>query len=185
MIQKIILTTEQQKLAANNYRLVADFVKKSIETYKIPFSLRDDFVSNSSWRLCISALKFEEDRGFKFSTFAYGGFKFSLQAALSETLKYKEEMVDEYDEETEEDDWVDTRHEFRYDFLNEFIENSTLKEREKRIITDRYCNNMTLSDIGEKYGFTKQNANYIIPKIIDRLKKNVIHDDLEMDDFYK
>jgi len=169
------LNQEQQKLIENNYGLVKAFVTRSLVTYQIPSVLRDDFISETLWRFCISALKFEEERGFQFSTYAHGGFKFSLQKTLLEKEK---------EENAKLTDYVDTKNEFQYDFLKEFVENANLKEKEKHIIIDRYCDNLTLSAIGEKYGFTKQNAQNIILKIIGKLRRKVIREDLKIEDFY-
>ena len=172
-----VLTEEQKKLIIKNYPLVNNFIKKSIETNNIPSFLIDDFISNTLWRFCIATLKFEEDRGFKFSTYAYGGFNFSLKKTLTEKNK-KRYNVDI-------DEKVEAEVEFEYGFLEEFIKECDLKERELNIIIDRFYDKFTLSDIGKKYGFSRQYANIIIPKILKKMHRKAISKNLDMSDFYK
>jgi DNA-directed RNA polymerase specialized sigma subunit len=81
--KKMTLNTEQKQLIEDNYCLVKDFIKKSIKSNKIPDGLVDDLISEMNWKFCISALKFEKERGFKFSTYAYHNFDYGMQKVLA------------------------------------------------------------------------------------------------------
>ena len=170
------LSEEQRKLIEDNYCLVEDFIEESIKENKIPDELVDEFVSETLWKFCISALKFEDELGFKFSTYAYGGFYFSLKNILS---KNNEKYENNLDKE------IKIESKIEYDFLKEFINKCDLKEKELNVIEDRFYNNLTFKDIGKKYGFSKQYARVIVSKILKKIHKKAIADDLSMTDFYK
>jgi len=175
-MQKISLNQEQQKLIKNNYGLVKDFVTRSLIAHKIPSSLRDDFISEALWRFCISALKFEEERGFQFSTYAYGGFEFSLKKILSK--KNQDDIIEELVED------IPIDYKFKHDFLEKFIEELDLPEQEIKMIKDRFYNSLTFRELGEKYGYTKQNAHLIMIKILKKIHRKIISEDLKIEDFY-
>ena len=64
------LSEEQRKLVEENIDLVAFIFHKSFHG---PNKMRDaeDHIQDGMVGLCMAALKFDPDRGFKFSTFAY------------------------------------------------------------------------------------------------------------------
>jgi len=175
------LTQEQKKLIMDNYPLVKSFIKKSIKKNRVPVYLIDDFISNTLWKFCISASKFEEDMGCKFSTYAYGSFNFSLKdiQRKSNTNKNKTEYIYNFDIEEEiEDSFVE-------DLFKEFIKECNLEEIELNILQDRFYNNLTFYDIGKKYGFSKRTAMIRVSKILKKINKKAIKKDLKMKDFYR
>ncbi len=82
IMNKMQLTKKQQKLIVDNYKLLSGFINKIIRDKGVPEYLEDEFISDMFFKFCLSALRFDELSGFKFSTYAYGGFKFGLHELL-------------------------------------------------------------------------------------------------------
>jgi len=71
------MTEKQKKFLDRHVRLMYFFIKNNI--VDIPLHLRDDFVSDLAWRFCFAGMGFDEELGFKFSTYAYGGFRYCVR----------------------------------------------------------------------------------------------------------
>ena len=175
------LTQEQKKLIMDNYPLVKSFIKKSIKKNRVPVYLIDDFISDTLWKFCVSALKFEEDMGCKFSTYAYGAFNFSLKDIQRKSNINKNKTEHIYDFDLEEE----IKDSFVEGFFKEFIKECNLEEIESNILQDRFYHNLTFYDIGKKYGFSKRTAMIRVSKILKKINKKAIKKDLKMKDFYR
>ena len=178
-MSKMILTEEQQNLITENYGLAKDFINKTLEEKKIPINLIDDFKSNIFLKFCYSALKYESDRGFKFSTYAYGGFNYGLKSILDKKIEVYDVLDKSYEIlENEENNCIENK--FLYDFINK----AGLKDRNKEIIIDYYINKLSFYKIGEKYNLTKEATRLIVKKVLKKLKRYAERNKLEVDDFY-
>ena len=177
------LTVEQQKLITNNYGLLRGFINKSIDNKDIPQHLIDEFISDMFYKFCISALKFEEDSGFKFSTYAYGGFRFGVKEILQKKEK-RLDFSDNYDKIGNDIEHEDVPN-LETDVLYDFIEKSELELREKSMIEDYYYDNLSMIKISEKHEMTKENVRLILKKAVRKLKFTAIDKKIHIEDFYK
>ena len=177
------LTRTQQKLIIDNYELLRDFIDKSIANKDIPKHLLNEFISDMFYKFCISALKFREDSGFKFSTYAYGGFRFGVK----EILQKKEKSLDISNNYGNIDDNITHENipDLEIDVLYDFIDKSKLKLREKSMIEDYYYNNLSMKKISEKHKISKEGVRLILKKAVRKLKFTAIDKKIHIEDFYK
>ncbi len=177
------LTVAQQKLIIDNYGLLKGFIKKSIANKDVPQHLLNEFISDMFYKFCISALKFREDSGFKFSTYAYGGFRFGVK----EILQKKEKRLDISNNYGSIDDNIEYEDmpSLEVDILYDFIDKSELEKRERSMIEDYYCDNISMKKISEKHGITKEGVRLILKKTVRKLKFTAIDKKIHIEDFYK
>jgi len=183
----MVLTEEQRKLAADNMALLWYFVAKVRQQKCLPNYLFDDFISKACWNYCISVAKFDEKLGFKFSTYAYGAFKF----ALKDVLAQKERDNHESHKKTFRDIEVDLeniveedQNRVVEDFLYYFIGKTNLTEIEIGILKDYYFDHLSFAELGRKYGKTREWGRWVMKRIIGKLKQEAIMDHLTVEDFY-
>lgn len=185
-MEKDILTERQRKLIIDNCGLANDFIKKTLLAKIIPRSLEDDFISTIYWNFCISALKYKKEKGFKFSTYAYGGFNFGLNDIFrgdKKGLKIKNLI---FLNDIEEVIQIPLKKEEKVenDSLNMLIENAKLTEREKIMLIDYYYNKLTFSSLGVKNNLSKQAARIVVKKVLGKLKRAAGRIRMQIEDFY-
>lgn len=178
VMDKPFLTKEQQKLLIDNYPLVRDFIEKTLEKNQIPSDLEDDFISDMLWKFCMSALNFKSSKGFKFSTYAYGGFHFGLKNILRVAINKRK--LSSIEEEIEEPHKAIIEEEV----LKDFLDNSNLSDKEKKIINDRYINKFTYVQLSEKHNMSKESSRLIVHRILKKLKMSAKDKKLKIEDFY-
>jgi len=177
------LNKEQQKLIVNNYKLLRNFISKIISSKDMPKYLEDEFISDTFFRFCISAMKFNKDSGFKFSTYAYGGFNFALRYVLNNKkeqfskMNYVEDFK-KYKLEYEKSSVVGV------DFLDDFINKVDLNSRDKFIVMDYFYNHLSLRKIGEKHRMSGEAIRLIIKRSLKKIRTVANRRKLSIDDFY-
>ncbi len=177
------LTKKQQKLIIRNYPLLRNYVGFIIKSNKVPKYLIDEFISDMYFKFCISALKYDIRTGFKFSTYAYGGFRLGLRDLL--TRKWARfERVDYVEEVSDYEVEQDEIHNLKSDLVNELVVDSTLTQRERDMIESYYYNGIAFEKIGEEFGLTKQGASFVIKGALKKLRNEARKDKLDMEDFY-
>lgn len=184
-----IMTKKQRKLVTDNLALMKYFVGRKRMTNKIPRYLEDDFISDAALRFCISAIKYDEEMGYKFSTYAYGGFKICWD-------KFKTTTKDRYEREnfcstkTVElmiDKLLNDSPRKRYfdrDALCFVIDKANLTWQEMRVIQDYYFGDYSMSGVGKIFAVTRERIRQIIQKALSKLKRSMDANKLTFEDFY-
>ena len=180
-MKKDKLDEKKRKLVERNIGLVRTFCKKSIKNGKVPVHKKEEFLSDLNYRYCKSALKYNEEMGFKFSTFAYGGFNFCI-----DDLKRNRKKVDTVPFDEEKGERIEDKNNIvDKELLKIFFKDSNLSNIEKRVLILYYYNNLSFSKIGEKYSYNKEKVRRIRNKTIKKLIKYSKKKDFKIEDFIK
>jgi RNA polymerase sigma factor (sigma-70 family) len=178
------LTETQKQLITDNYRLLYSFIRKIMGEQKIPRHLEDEFISDTFFKFCISALTYDKDHGCKFSTYAYGGFNLGLKRLLChkrinfEKLYYSQK-IEEYNLASEKEVEVASED------LSSFIDKVNISIKDKRILKDYYYKELTLKEVGLKYNVSHEAIRLNIKKTLKKIKSEANRKKIIMEDFYK
>jgi RNA polymerase sigma factor (sigma-70 family) len=179
------LTNKQRKLITDNHRLLDDFIGYVIRKQIIPKRMEDDFISDMYLKFCFSALKYDINTGFKFSTYAYGGFQLGIKDIITkkrekfERIKY---IDDDYMIACNLDDKKEPN--LQIEEMNSFINDAELTSREKSMLEDYYYSRITFSKLGEKYNISKETARLFVKRVVKKLKIRAKNKKIEFEDFY-
>jgi len=181
------LTNEQRKLITDNYKLLHKFVDHVISKRIIPKCMEDEFISDMYLRFCFSALRYNADTGFKFSTYAHYGFEFGIRDII--TVKKKRfdriQYVDIINEDNLRDFQLDKKKiSLRSDIMDNFVSNVELTSKERSMLEDYYYNEMSFSRLGEKYKLSKEGSRLVVNRAVNKLKKEAVEMGLDIEDFY-
>jgi RNA polymerase sigma factor (sigma-70 family) len=178
------LTEKQKQLITDNYPLVDDFLYKTFRNYNIPQNLHDPFASDVRWKFCLAARKFDKSKGFKFSTYAYGGFKFALKNILQTQDKYIVESYI-YSKKTEKIALINSGEKIEINFLDNCIKKSFLTKKERDMLYEYYYSNLSYREVGERHGLKKERSRTTIKEALIKIKEYIEDSNLEMEDFYE
>jgi RNA polymerase sigma factor (sigma-70 family) len=181
------MNEEQKKLIEKNIKLMDLYRKEKISKGNIPDSLVDDFKSDLCLYFCNSATKFKKNIGFKFSTFAHGGFDncwrdivyrkkprylrcnyiphSDVQVIVEKTFKEKENKIQK-------------------DVILNTILKADLSERELDIMSEYYLKGKSLKTIGIKLGISVERVRQIRINAIMKMKKVILRNKMTIGDFY-
>lgn len=177
------LNDKKRKLAEKNIELLRKFYKKNIKNGKVPEHKKDDFLSDLNHKYCRSALKYNEETGFKFSTFANKSFNFCLDDFNN---KEKKELLNTISFDKEKGKKIEDRKSFVDKELLKFIfECSDLSDIEKKVLILYYYHNLSFCKIGEKYSYHKEKIRRIEKRAIRKLKKYAKKMNYNIEDFIK
>ena len=180
------LTDKQRKLITDNYELLNKFVGHTIEDSIIPQYLEDEFISYMHLKFCFSALKYNIDTGFKFSTYAHYGFQLGIRDLVEKKKKF--EKIQYIDIINENDlracKLSNKKVSVKLGVIDNFIDNASLTLRERSMIEDHYYDKVSFSKLGKKYSVSKEGSRLIVNRALKKLKQTAIMMDLDMDDFY-
>ena len=182
------LTDKQRKLITDNYKLLDKFIEYTIRKRIIPQSMEDDFISDMYLKFCFSALKYDIKTGFKFSTYAYGGFQLGIRdIVINKKKKFdKIQYVDKINEDNlRAYNLNNEEFNIEIEILEDFVKNVALTLKERSMLEDRYYNKMSFSKLCKKYSLSKEGSRFIVKRAIRKLKQAAVNMDLEMDDFYR
>ncbi|MHA1469532.1 MAG: sigma-70 family RNA polymerase sigma factor [Candidatus Asgardarchaeia archaeon] len=182
------LTKKQQKLVTNNIRLLTGFISDLRKKEFIFPHLKDDLISDLCLNFCISASKYDEDYGTKFSTYAYWGFNKSIAQIYgkekekfdrynfcsSSHIRYLEESVVQDAKKTE----------VKKDFLYELLDGINAKERDKKILIEYYSHKISQEKLGKKYDLSGRRIQQIIMEMLNKLRRIIRSRSLLKNDFY-
>jgi RNA polymerase sigma factor (sigma-70 family) len=175
------LDDKKKKLAEKNIGLVRTFYEKSIKNGKVPLYKKREFLSNLNYNYCRSALKYNEEAGFKFSTFAYGGFNFCI-----DNLKKNRERINSISFDEEKGKKIeDKKNIVDKDLLKMVFKNSELSNIEKKVIISYYYHGLSFSEIGKRYSYNKEKVRRIKNNAIKKIIKYSKKKDLVIEDFIK
>ena len=181
-----MLTEEQRKLITANYPLLLSYYKKLKDSGTVPVFLQPELLSNLHLGFCISAMKYDEDYGCKFSTYVYGGFDYWKDSFFQQYVKeLKEKQLQSEESQVEIRKKVDERKYVRVDDVYDFLNKSELSFREKVIVMDYYFEGLTLQEVGRKYGVHGATISSVLRKALKKLKRVMDRKGLTMEDFYK
>jgi RNA polymerase sigma factor (sigma-70 family) len=159
-----------------NMRLVMSVVKKFVT----PQHSFDDMLSEGTFTLMQAVDKFDYDRGFRFSTYAYRSI--ARTAYRSITIKQKEESrfvrdVNEWAFEQAEDRSFSSTRDQVWDNLRELTASmlSQLDRRERFIIRSRYALGAhrkvrTFQCLADKLGVSKERVRQLEKRAVDKLR---------------
>ena len=175
------LDDKKRKLAEKNIGLLRKFYKKNIKNGKVPENKKDDFLSDLNHKYCRSALKYNEETGFKFSTFANKSFNFCL-----DDFTNKKELLNTISFDREKGKKIKDKKSFVDKELLKFIfECSDLSDIEKKVLILYYYHNLSFIKIGEKYSYHKEKIRRIEKRAIRKLKKYSKKKGYNIEDFIK
>ena len=175
------LDEKKRKLAEKNIGLVRKFYKKNIKNGKVPEYKKDDFLSDLNHKYCRSVLKYNEETGFKFSTFVYKGLNF----CLNDFNKEKKEL-NTISFDREKGKKIEDKKNFVDKELLKFIfKCSDLSDIEKKVLILYYYHNLSFIKIGEKYSYHKEKIRRIEKRAIRKLKKYSKKMGYNIEDFIK
>ena len=172
------LTSDQQKLAADNIRLAYKFAKKNSPPGGMD---QDEWVSECLHRLCLAARTYKPELGWRFSTYAVRCLRTgwcSVQThntrgmrdyRLRRTIGELATNIPDYSEPRTCPDEVRAQ-------LDGLL--STLPERERLVLKSR-AQEKTLTEIGKELGITRERVRQIQERGISRLWRYVRANRLE------
>ena len=179
---KDYLTKERQKLVTNNYKLLMSFVA-NINERNVPEYLEDELISDVFFRFCISAARYKEESGFKFSTYAYYGFGIALKNVFTnkknkiDRMYYSSEMVAEQALEVKKDKVLE------YSIFDNFLDSVGLDTKDRSIIED-YYKKISRKEMCKKYKLCREAIRLRVKKSLKKIREKVIEQNLDIKDFY-
>jgi len=183
------LTKKQQDLVSNNLKLLRSFIANLKKRRFISPRIEDDLISELCWNFCLSASKYDEDYGVKFSTYAYWGFNKSVE----EVYGRKKRNIDRHNYcSMDRIRNIDAKAVFsntnelkvEKDFLYKIIDKIDVRDRDKKIFLEYYSYKISQEKLGEKYNLSRSRIRQIILKILDKLKRIIRIRKLSKQDFY-
>lgn len=181
------MTKKQQDLVDKNVRMMYSFIRTKTDSGVIPHYLEDDFISDMALRFCNSAMKFDDNLGFKFSTYAYGAFHMCYKDIKSrKNYLYEKnnfishDIVLDFLERTS----ADTKY-IGEGILKEMIDKANLSVKESIILQNYFFDSMSMAAIGRERGVTRECISQVIKRILKKLRNVACSEDLSMMDFYK
>lgn len=185
LIMDRFLTNKQRKLITDNHKLLDDYIERIIRKQIIPKRMEDDFISDMYLKFCFSALKYDVNTGFKFSTYAYGGFQLGINDIVTKKKKKFERIKyidDDYMIACKLDD--KKKLNLQIEEMDSFINDAKLTSREKSMLEDYYYDRVTFSKLGKKYNIGKETARLFVKRVVKKLKIRAKNQKIEFEDFY-
>jgi RNA polymerase sigma factor (sigma-70 family) len=178
---------EVKKLLINaNMRLVVNIAKKHIHQAESLFEL----ISDGNLSLMRAVEKFDFGRGFKFSTYASWAIIKNFARSIPDEKNRRERFVTGHDEVFEiapdnrgdEHEALATQERATHS-VNRLLE--FLEPREREIIRmraglDDHAKGMTLEEIGQQFGITKERVRQLNARAMKKLRSIAEEQDLEM-----
>jgi RNA polymerase primary sigma factor len=176
----------KDQLIKANMRLVANIAKKHAAHSDNYFEL----LSDGNMSLIRAVEKFDYGRGFKFSTYASWAIMKNFARSIPDEKHRRERFVTGHEEvfevapdtRTDEHEVLAT-HERATHSVNRLLE--YLEPREREIIRmraglDNHTKNMTLEEIGQQFGITKERVRQLNARAMKKLRSIAEEQDFEM-----
>jgi len=171
------LDKNKKKLAERNIGLIKNFYKKNIKN--IPDYKKEEFLSDLYYKYCRSALNYNEETGFKFSTFAYGGLNFCINNPDKKEIKTIPFDYKKGEKIKEEKKYVDK------ELLKNIFKKSKLSNIEKKILILYYYQDLSFIEIGERFNYHKEKVRRIRNRAIKKLIEYSDKRGFNIEDFIK
>ena len=193
------LNNKQKQFLTKNFNLVNKYYEENIRKRNIPQRWEDDFFSHLMERFCYAVLSYKPESGFKFSTYAYGGFNFGKKEIIKKVIRTKfipqgqvKDKLDKWyceDKNNKKILW-DSISKGETSVVNrekvrELIKNANLNSTEKMIIELYFLEGWTYLDLGNKMKLTKERIRQIIMQIIIKIREYTVKNGIEMKDFFE
>ena len=168
------LQTRDQLIQAN-MRLVMSIARKFVT----PQNSFDDLLSEGTIALMNAVEKFDYERGFRFSTYAYRAISRGIyrtvagrQKELSELTSFDAQVADAL-QDTSRSDVVDHVEERRRQLLTQFV--NRLDRRERLIVRSRFAlgphrKKRTCRELGQRLGISKERVRQLEQRAIGKIK---------------
>ena len=179
-------TAIKDQLVSSNMRLVVAIAKKHAAQTDNFFEL----LSDGNMSLLRAVEKFDYSRGNKFSTYASWAIMKNFARSIPEEKRRRERYVTGHEEmfesaadtRTDEQEVVSSVEQKRHQ-VNRLLE--YLEPREQQIVRmrnglDNYSENMTLEEIGQQLGITKERVRQLNVRIMNKLKSIAREQKMEM-----
>ena len=182
------MTENQQELVSKNVNLMYSFMKNKYDAGVIPYYIADDFTSDLGLRFCSSAMKYDDETGFKFSTYAYGGFEMCCRDICCRKISmYNRNNFISQDFATS---LMDSVPDVELKFVEEgalwsLIHKTELTERELLILKSYYIEGKSMPMIGREIGLCKERISQIRKESLLKIKKMASIEGLSLSDFYE
>jgi len=163
------LDDKQRKLADNNYRLAIAYIHKILARGIIPQRYIQDFISEINYRLCISAYYFDVDLGYRFYTFAHGGFKHGLRNIIDKIENERISLVDIEWLEVGQDNLL--KNVTNKITIDDLIKRGHLTRIEKDILLNRYIGGLSFDELGNRHKCSREKARYVLEKALEKTRK--------------
>lgn len=177
------LSEKQKKLVSRNMGLLNSYYNGEIQKGIIPRDHENEFFSILQERLCISAMKFDEETGFKFSTFAYGGFVFGKETFFQRLQRARGEALLNPIEELWEPIVFHRGAFIRHEKIAEFVDNVPLTEKERFALNSYYYDRLSFNRVGKRMGISKETARTIVNRAVGKIKDVAMREHQEKEDF--
>jgi len=178
----------KNRLVQANLRLVVSIAKRHLGSNDDFFAL----VSDGNMSLIRAVEKFDFARGNKFSTYASWSIMKNYARSIPDEFKHRDRFRTSPDEvfaavpdERGDEFGQEHAHEQRKAQLREIL--SKLDERKRQIIMARFglaaeTEPLTLQQVGEQFGVTKERVRQIEARTLQELRKAAIEAHIEVDD---
>jgi RNA polymerase sigma factor (sigma-70 family) len=174
-LQEAALDVKNQIIGAN-VRLVVSIVKTRMGPNKNFFEM----VSDGNMSLIRAVERFDFSRGFKFSTYATWAIVNNFSRTMPEDKRRQdrfvtglEELLDSAASHRRDEEDYESDHRHNQQAVHAMLDR--LDDRERRIIVSRYgiggANELTLVQLGEELGITKERVRQIQSRAQDKLRK--------------
>ena len=164
------LNDEQKRLLSRNFNLVHKYYKDSLKKKDIPQRMEDEFFSHLMERFCYSALSYNPESGFKFSTYAYGGFGFGKREIIAKAMRARfvpQKQVKERIDRWHSNDRSETAIQWdsvargrtsalKAEKVWEIVEEVDLTQMEKEVVELYFSEGYSCSKLGKKFSRSKE-----------------------------
>ena len=168
-----MFTALRNRLVSANTGLVYECIRKSARAGA--YKDKTEFVSAGSMTLIKSVENFDPWLNYRFSTYAFRALihQFShVSSRLSHPPALDITEVDAPDLSTVSSDDVD----LIIDRMQVALEATELTDQEREIIQMRFFDNSILSEVGDRFGFTKERARQIQEIALSKIRKSLSGD---------
>jgi len=172
----------REQIAETNLALVLAMAKRT-RMSEVDFA---DLVSEGNMALLRAVDKFDAGRGFKFSTYACRAILKAFSRQGMKLSKYRQRFPTDFDPKLEKSNWLETKREdYERDAADEVrrivLENrAELSDVERTVIEHRFGMEadtgekpMTLEQVGQIIGVTKERVRQIQNKAMEKIRKEL------------
>ena len=198
-MKKKKMTEKQRQLIEDNYSLLLAYCNRYVDNnnaikkyHSIPFNEVDDLIGHLHTNFCSSAINFDSKKGFKFSTYAFGGFRLGTRNFSGRLKKYCEKNrrfsdINKTYEKVEDEEVCHNEFEVGFDleYFRKLLREAKMSRQERKVLEGCCLKGKTLREIGEKINLSKERVRQIREGAFSKVKKVAKKKKYELADFYK